>query len=256
MNQDKHSTNKIFCSDTQLIQKSGKKFKWNSQGLKLFNLQLDKFHNEVIPLKACLNEEEVKKAGRFFFNKDRQRYIICRSVLKILLAQLTDQDISTIHLKQNKGQKPYLPQHPNICFNLSYSKNQVLITIDEKMIGVDIEKVESTFDYTSIIREVFTKEEVIFVNASKNHAKTFYKLWTRKEAIVKAIGIGIEDSFKQISCLNGANDQPSSWMSNYGNLHVLSFQLFNDYVGTIASLREEIPSVIYCQDITKELLFE
>ena len=86
-----------------------------------------------------------------------------------------------------------------IQFNVSHSGEFVFMGFAyEKRIGVDIEKINLSFQYQCISDKFLSKKEIEDINKSKNIEK-FYNLWTAKEAYVKAIGIGLFKEFKSFS---------------------------------------------------------
>ncbi len=76
--------------------------------------------------------------------------------------------------------------------------------------------------------------EIDEVNNSRDKHLTFYKFWTRKEAIVKAIGKGIDDDLIKIPITDGSHSVPSALVYNFKEVKVFSFNLNDDYIGAIA----------------------
>ena len=100
--------------------------------------------------------------------------------------------------------------------------------------GVDIEYVNKDFDYNEILSSVFNKSEIHKVFNSNKKQRTFYKLWTRKEAIVKATGKGIDDHFPEIVSLDGYHYMLPDLLGNIEVLQVFSFELNEDHIGAVA----------------------
>ncbi|CAA7197570.1 4'-phosphopantetheinyl transferase family protein [Chryseobacterium potabilaquae] len=93
----------------------------------------------------------------------------------------------TIRFKNN--QKPYFENGP--FFNISHSGRQVACAINNDFnIGMDLEKIEP-ISYTEFY-EYFTASEQEYITHSTSPISTFYKLWTKKEAFIKADGRGLE----------------------------------------------------------------
>ena len=92
---------------------------------------------------------------------------------------------------RNEHGKPSLAEHPEIKYNLSHANGIAVCLVSETECGVDCEGVRSY--RPNVIKRAFSENEKILIeNASENeHDLLFFRLWTLKEAYVKAIGIGI-----------------------------------------------------------------
>jgi len=98
---------------------------------------------------------------------------------------------------EEKG-KPFF-ENTNIFFNISNSKNTVIVVIAPYRVGVDFEFLRT--DKKMIYPRVFCREEIEFLERSKNERTDFIKLWTRKEAVVKLFGGGISMGLANFSVL-------------------------------------------------------
>lgn len=134
-------------------------------------------------------------------------------------------------IKYGKNGKPYLSES-RVCFNISHSGEYVVCAISDEVeiLGVDIEKHKTIniFDFYNI----WTKEEWKLIQ--EEDISTFYKFWTRKEAVIKAEGTGLELPLKEISVLGPTtllNNQlfyltPLTIDSGY-SLHLATSRLIN-----------------------------
>ncbi|HKG53037.1 MAG TPA: 4'-phosphopantetheinyl transferase superfamily protein, partial [Anaerolineales bacterium] len=105
----------------------------------------------------------------------------------------------------NQYGKPFLaPEFSSylLNFNLSHSGSMALYAITRNMeIGVDIECIQSDFEYEEIAQRFFSVNEVAVLRTIPTEKKleAFYNCWTRKEAYIKALGKGLSlplDSFE------------------------------------------------------------
>ena len=93
--------------------------------------------------------------------------------------------------------KPYLPEYPEISFNLSHSKERVMCAVGTCAVGCDVEKIKET-DY-KVAKRFFHEDEYAFLEAceeEKEKQRMFYRLWTAKESFVKMTGQGMRRSFQ------------------------------------------------------------
>ena len=120
-------------------------------------------------------------------------------------------------LKKNQYGKPFFSEIPNYHFNISHSKNWVVLATSFTEVGIDVEYKEP-FEYCEVVNSFFSeREKEFFRNVPITQNKDcFYKLWTLKESYIKAVGRGMSlalDSFSvevwsnPISISNGLNSE-------------------------------------------------
>jgi len=92
--------------------------------------------------------------------------------------------------------KPYLKNNPNTFFNISHTKNTVVVAISDSKVGVDV------MDYGKCIDEVvqysFHDNEKNALNSALDRNKEFVKIWANKEAYLKYTGRGINSKMKEL----------------------------------------------------------
>lgn len=142
-----------------------------------------------------LTLEEQERAARFYFERDRNRYIVGRGMVRTILAEYLNSVPSHIALVYGAFGKPSLdPQHhPALYFNLSHSNGTGLLGVTRiGEIGVDIEHHRDLSDMADIARHVFSPWEFTRWSALSptHHVQAFYRGWTCKEAYMKAVGMG------------------------------------------------------------------
>jgi 4'-phosphopantetheinyl transferase len=158
----------------------------------------------VIPfldrLKAVLSPDEAGRAGRFHFERDRQRYAAARGLLRVILAACSETRPGDLWFQHNEFGKPRLPA-PALSFNLAHSHDRILIAIAARReVGVDIERIEPERSVDDVARRYFSGSERVALAAAPEaeRARAFFSCWTRKEADLKALGEGLSrplDSF-------------------------------------------------------------
>lgn len=222
----------MYCGTSEIRSQSDEIEDRNA--IKLYKIELLKYRELVPILISVLSESELNRANGYYFEKDKNRFIICRALLKFFLAKHVGLDIDKINLEVDSNKKPYLPNHSSVFFNISHAGDYGLIAIAKYPVGVDIEYINKEFNYKEILQNVFNKNEIESIENSNDKQQTFYKFWTRKEAIVKAIGKGIDEGFSEISVMDGFHSIESSIVSNFKNINVFSFDLNDNYVGALA----------------------
>lgn len=113
--------------------------------------------------------------------------------LKAAIGQKTKTEVSALHFSYQDNGKPYLADHPKLCFNLSHSGSYVAIAIADSTVGVDIEV--NARKEQAIARRFFHSREQAYLmeqGVSEEQWKTeFQKIWTMKEAYLKYTGEGL-----------------------------------------------------------------
>ena len=151
-------------------------------------------------MEATLSEEEAKRAVRFRFEKDRIRYIVAHGCLRNILARYLQCEPGVLNFDINEYGKPSINGH-KLEFNLSHSGDFALIAVSHKRkVGVDVERIHSDMEFESIADRFFSPNELAELMSLplEQRAIAFFNCWTRKEAYIKAQGLGLSlplDSF-------------------------------------------------------------
>jgi 4'-phosphopantetheinyl transferase len=144
-------------------------------------------------LREVLDAEERERAARFHFERDRERYIVARGVLRRLLSAYLG--TSQFALTTNKFGKPFLqPPHDALHFNVSHSRDLALFGFTRvSEIGVDVETIRPDFTTQEIANRFFAPDEAATLAQLREseRAGAFFNCWTRKEAYIKARGVGL-----------------------------------------------------------------
>jgi 4'-phosphopantetheinyl transferase len=147
-----------------------------------------------------LDHQELQRLRQFYFVPDRQRYAAAHANLRRILGAYLGQPPGQICIRANRFGKPELADSSSsLSFNLSHSKTIAVVAVGYgPPIGVDVE------DIRPIEPEVadthFSAAELSELRKFEGDAwlSGFYRCWTRKEAILKAEGVGLHialDSF-------------------------------------------------------------
>lgn len=224
----------IFCSSVKILISGFQKSIHEKSALKIYKVHLPSYHNNISKYKEYLTTAELEKAERYHFEKDRNRFIICRSFLRLLLSEYIGLEAKDIVIATDENKKPYLPSHPEVFFNVSHIVEYGLIAISTNPVGVDVENVDREWDYSETAPRIFGEAELKNLAITSDKVRLFFTYWTRKEAIVKATGKGIEDNFIHIPACDGMHLINPELINNIANLLVLSFEIEEHFIGTIA----------------------
>jgi 4'-phosphopantetheinyl transferase len=148
-------------------------------------------------LRGCLADDEICRAERFRFAKDRDQFITCRGLLRILLGSYTGAGPRGIQFEYSGHGKPALAPDfggKGVCFNVAHSGERVVLAFTHgRRIGIDIEKIRHDLDTRQIAERFFSiaERECLRQLSVEQQRDAFFRCWTRKEAFVKATGDGL-----------------------------------------------------------------
>ena len=159
----------------------------------IFRLQLDQPADRLAALAAYLSEDERARAGRFLREVDQHRFIAGRGQVRAILAGYLGADPASVCFRYNSQGKPSLAKgEPR--FNLSHSLGMGLLAVTfGQEVGVDVERLGRDADYAGIAQRFFAPAEIaeFFAFAPADRPRAFCTGWTRKEAYIKARGMGM-----------------------------------------------------------------
>lgn len=148
-----------------------------------------------------LSDEERARAERFLDPKHGRRYRAARGQLRRLLARETGVAPEDLVFAYAEHGKPYLPDFPDLRFNLSHSHEAAVCALCRGAeLGVDLEWTERRVEHLLVGRRFFSPPEVEKLDGTPENRQreVFFNCWTRKEAYIKALGDGLSrplDSF-------------------------------------------------------------
>lgn len=149
--------------------------------------------------RAVLSPDEREQSGRFRFPEDRARYVAGHAALRLLLATYLGTSPEVFEFDRTKEGKPFLAG-AGIHFNLSHSGDYALVAIAHAPVGIDIERIAPRHNIMNIAARFFHPDETSWLEsrAEPERLRAFYRLWTMKEAALKATGKGIGGGLDRI----------------------------------------------------------
>ena len=153
--------------------------------------------------RSLLSSDEQVRAGRFYFERDRSRFVITRGSLRSILARYVNVPARELVFSYSDHGKPSLafPESSDVTFNVSHSGDLSLVVVSRRrLVGVDVERIRPETATEDIAGRFFSTEEVRELMRLPEDLRSagFFNCWTRKEAYIKALGEGLShplDSF-------------------------------------------------------------
>lgn len=197
-------------------------------GIMLHFATLEDLSRRQNELEALLDRHERDRAARFVHDKDRLRYVLGHGFMREVLSAASGVPANSIDFTRGPHGKPSM-NGSDFHFNFSDTKDAVLIGIGPEELGVDLETMERRVDHERVAEHYFTPEEVQEIGRASDKAQVssakiqvvgdaapgserskrrFLEFWTRKEAVLKASGVGIMDDLKVLRVQDGTHDIP------------------------------------------------
>jgi 4'-phosphopantetheinyl transferase len=151
---------------------------------------------------AVLTDEERRRAARLRIDHRRRQYVAARAALRSVLGRYLGREPASLDLCFGRNGKPELPGS-GTSFNLSHSGELALLAVTraELLLGVDVEQVVAQRAHDRLARRFFSAIEADAYASlpPAERAAAFYRLWTRKEAYLKAWGTGLTFSSRRFT---------------------------------------------------------
>lgn len=191
-----------------------------------------------------LSPDEIARARRFRFDRDRDRYVVGRGWLRALLASYLGVEPSSLRFSYSRYGKPDLlqPSRP-LSFNLSHSGGFAVGAVcPGAEIGVDVELLQPEPARERVPEHFFSPDEVRTLRSlpEAQQSEAFFRCWTRKEAFIKARGDGMSLALDSFDVTLRAEDSPrllrTAWDAGEAacwTLHDVS-DSFPGYVASLA----------------------
>jgi len=205
-------------------------------------------------LARLLSRDENQRALRFRFERDRNRFVVCRGILREILGTFLQRKPEDIEFNYGPQGKPYIHTPAGTpYFNVSHSSSRAIYALGLNELGVDLEFVESIPEMQELVDQHFSAAERTAFGSIPHdlRVKAFYSCWTRKEAYVKACGGGLSIPLDQFDVsvdprsparlvrVQGTPGNQLHW-----SLH--SFEPSTDTVAALVCAKDSAPHLCGC----------
>jgi 4'-phosphopantetheinyl transferase len=141
---------------------------------------------------ALLSRDEEDRAGRFHREIDRRRFVWGRAQVRSVLGSYLSIPPEGVAFRYSDKGKPELHPPCGLDFSVSHSENLLLVGVGEGLVGVDVEVIGFLPDLEAVASMAFTEGEMEWLRDApeEERPEAFFRLWTGKEALLKALGVG------------------------------------------------------------------
>lgn len=155
---------------------------------------------DSVPLNILLSADEQQRAARLRSPEKARQFSAGRTLLRRILGSYLGQAPATLCFDYGPYGKPCLLGAPGFDFNLAHSGDGFLLAISTSgPVGVDLERIDLSLDVQRLAAQFFTPEEAAALACVPlpRQRRAFYRLWTRKEALLKGEGCGFSGAVQK-----------------------------------------------------------
>jgi 4'-phosphopantetheinyl transferase len=199
------------------------------QTIHIFRADLDVHSTHTDRFASFLSADEMARARRFHFDRDRMRYSIARGLLRALIGRYLSCHPASLSFRYNSCGKPYLRcPRTNLSFNVSHSQGMALYAFaGAGELGIDVAWRDPKVRGEEIASRFFTSNECLFIEraSSSGILDPFFYLWSRKEAYIKAVSKGLSVPLNEFDIATS---------SSVGGFQIYSFVPKPDFSAALA----------------------
>jgi 4'-phosphopantetheinyl transferase len=178
-----------------------------SGGLSTAQVDVYFFDSDAMSFADTLNETERARCARFATPLLRDRFRVCHAGKRAILSSYLGCPPADIDFVIGTYDKPRIG-NAELTFNLSHSANWVAMAIARAEVGVDCERIDPTVNYRELLDAVAHPAEHI------GSRDAFYRTWTRKEAVMKQLGLGFQLAPVRVQVPDAAKPLPN-WRGSH-----------------------------------------
>lgn len=163
----------------------------------VWSAPLDDTRTPWTTLLGILAADERARAERFRLEEARRRFVVARAALRKLLGRYLRMPPDEVAFEYDTTGKPRLKHSaspPDLHFNLAHSGELALIALARGCeVGVDVERLREVHHWQEIAQRYFHPDEIVAISAlpHADQLPAFMRCWSGKEAVLKALGIGV-----------------------------------------------------------------
>jgi 4'-phosphopantetheinyl transferase len=194
---------------------------------------------EKMATSEVLSAEEKQRAAHFHFERDRLCYTVSHTLLRQVLSKYTQRAASDIEILTERNGRPYVAER-SIEFNLSHTDKLTAIAVCTSPVGVDVERVRQVGEPLPALIGREDAETIAHLKQSDRQV-AFFQCWARKEALLKATGMGLLENLERVSVGIGPNSEIVSSIAEIDawRWRVLDLHVPEGFAGAVACEADE-----------------
>ena len=178
-----------------------------------------------------LSPQELARASAYKREPHRARFIARRSMLRWLSARYLACSPEALCLSFDGLGKPawQRPTAPRLAFSVSQTESMALLAFAwDCQVGVDVEQLMDGVDFAGVAQAVFSSAEKKALQAARlDPAAAFFSIWTRKEALLKAMGTGLSPQSRNYTTQDALQQCQGRWRACRNGLPLTGWTLLD-----------------------------
>jgi 4'-phosphopantetheinyl transferase len=164
-------------------------------------LDLDAPSSDLSLSLDVLSADERQRAATFRAERTGRRFAACRAGVRRILASQVSQDPAMIRFRYGRHGRPELADNPSdLRFSVSHSSGHAVVAVTHRCdLGIDIEVSRRIDHLDSLAQRYLAPMEIEQLARADDQVRGFWKVWTRKEAYVKALGTGLTGPIREFA---------------------------------------------------------
>ncbi|MCG8469130.1 MAG: 4'-phosphopantetheinyl transferase superfamily protein [Gemmatimonadetes bacterium] len=208
----------------------------------MWRIRLDASPSSLDIARRTLSQDEHARAARFRVDEARDAYVASHVALRSILAAYVRREPADLVFELGEHGKPRLADaraEPALRFNLTHSADLALCIVGtDGAVGIDVERVASVRNLDRLAERHFSESELAEWTdlSSEDRQAGFYRVWTRKEALLKAAGLGLSRPLERVDSIGGRLDGARYWLRDIA--------VGEGFRGAVAC--ERVPTAVRC----------
>lgn len=233
-----------YCRENWLSQRFDDAIPELRHGVHLWQIPLVRAPQDLRALSGLLDDDEERRAARFHFANDRENFIIGRGSLRLILGGYLKTKPSGLRFSYGPNGKPEIDDgndDSTLRFNLSHSHAMAVVAVTRhRRVGIDIEALSGDrLDPVEIAEACFSPDEQQSLRrvSPEDRIDLFYRIWTRREALFKGLGVGLSGFHGRLPVSLGQRQvavPTASGVESGGVWSMEEFRVSPNYVGAVA----------------------
>ena len=213
------------------------------EDIQTVTVKLSQYAGDLDYLKSLLSPEELDRAGRLCIESKRSRYSLSHGILHLVLGRFLKIGPEEVIIRYDRNGRPFAAgSRMPVRFSLSYSGDYAACSVSGgRTSGVDVQKWGAVRNPLRFARRYFTQEENALLQSTEDSlAPLFYRIWSRKEACAKALGMGRMLPFESLDVRPGLSSPEISITRPGGKIFFLTvtdLNLCRGYSAAAAALK-------------------
>ena len=202
----------------------------------LRELSDEEFENAL----SLVDPEQKERIMRYHFMADRKRGLMGILLSQYAISKVFGIDPKEISFEKNKYGKPHVVGRSGVHYNISHSGDYVVCAVGSAPVGIDVQEIKD--GSSDIAGRFFSKEEKEMLAAADEKKKTFYEIWSLKEAYIKCIGMGLSMPLEDFGVVKKDGEYELTVKGGQtGDYHFRKYDMSEAYSLCVCSKEDSFP---------------